>query len=416
MRFSRLACASVLSSFYWGCSNQTDNKSQSESTSSSSTDIPTSETTTGQVSESTSVNTFPTASPSLSPGSTVTPFPTAGPSSNCPGKRIGQYTWGTELWRGGATELSDFFATDAGKEWGCGDLTINIGDFTAPGVIAYEKDLVPFILRYRKTSKNYESVVWLSYGDVVSGDSGLMSQFVDTFFDWANSISADTAKSLGTIGLSFDVEHMSGDGTKEVLLKVQSMKSSTNFESGKLLVQHTIEGNYNPDGTDYVMRYADSALIMLYRNYMTSSTFKPDSNILSRAKYFLQEQCVHCLDDAYATANYKAKVTVMIEASCAPADYCAKISFCAHDGSGEGATYAWNTLQEMQAGMFSSGLVTSAQFARLFNPLTTYAVHDWTWFRCYAPLSDSVTYSQCSKYHAAAATCRDTTGPISNGN
>jgi hypothetical protein len=109
------------------------------------------------------------------------PAPTVAPSSKCPGKRLGQYTWGTELWRQGARELSDFFSTEDGKEWGCGDITINIGDFSAPEVIAYKEDIVPFIHAYRESSGNYESVVWLSYGDVVSGDSSLMLRFIEIF-------------------------------------------------------------------------------------------------------------------------------------------------------------------------------------------------------------------------------------------
>lgn len=119
-------------------------------------------------------------------------------------------------------------------------------------------------------------------------------------------------------------------------------------------------------------------LCRLYRNYMQSSIFSADSNILSRASYFLKDQCTHCLDDAFASANYKAKITIMVEGSCSPADYCAKISFCAHDSPAEGATYMWNTLQQLESGMFSSGLITSGQFNRLFNPLTTFAVHDWS--------------------------------------
>ena len=347
-----------------------------------------------------------------SPGPTVTPRPTLPPSTNCPGKRLGQYTWGTELWRQGSKELSDFFATPAGKEWGCGDVTINIGDYTEVTFIAHAEDIVPFIQAYRAASENYESVVWLSYGDVESGDGGLMETFVDTFFRWASAIPAETAQTLGTIGLSFDVEHMPASSTKSALQKAQSLKANTNFQRGKLLVQHTIEGNPNPEGTDYVMKYADSALIMLYRNYMTSPIFSPDSNILSRARYFLKDQCVHCLDDAYSAANYKAKMTIMVEATCSRyTDYCAKISFCAHDQPGEGAVYLWNTLQELEAGMLDSGLVTPDEFERLFNPLTTYSVHDWSWFRCFAPLSDSTSYPQCRNYFSEAEACRNTLGP-----
>ena len=318
--------------------------------------------------------------------------------------------------------LSDFFATEGGKQWGCGDLTINIGDYTAPEVIAFEADLIPFILRYRKSSQNYESVLWLSYGDTESGDGSQMMIFIDTFFNWARGIPVDTIPALGRIGLSFDVEHMSPVVTKEALEKVQSLKSTTKFPGGSLLVQHTIEGNLNVQGTDYVMKLADSALMMLYRNYETSPIFNPDSNILSRARWMLQTQCAKCLNDSYATSNYKAKITIMVEGSCAKFDYCAKLSFCVYDGSGDpnfsdpsgrkGAAQTWAILEQLEAAMFSSKLINTDQFNRLFNQLTTFAVHDWSWFRCYEPFPQYVTYPECGSYHAAAAQCRAQLGPL----
>jgi hypothetical protein len=290
-------------------------------------------------------------------------------------------------------------------------VTINIADFTEVSKIKYAADIVPFIQRYRASSQNTESVVWLSYGDVVSGDGALMVEFIDTFFAWARTIPAATAETLGKVGLSFDVEHMPASSTATALQRAQSLKSTTAFAPGQLLIQHSIEGRPNQEGTDYVMKYADAAFIMLYRNYMNSSTFNIDSNILSRAQYFLQQQCVNCLNDTYANANYKAKITIMVETSCAPADYCAKISFCAFDGNG--ADYVWSTLEELEKSMFSSGLVTPDQFSRLFDPTTTYAVHDWSWFRCYSPLSNSVSYPECSRLQQAAQTCRETVGPLS---
>lgn len=381
-----------------GCrSESSGNRESSGNSTASTTTIPNTVSTAGRGSSG-AVYTETTAEPILNP--------------NCPGKRLGQYSWGYSLWSQGSTELTDFFATQAGKDWACGDVTINIGDYTDATSIKYAADIVPFIERYRQTSKNVESVVWLSYGDVVSGDGSLMVQFVDTFFAWASSIPVATAATLRKVGLSFDVEHMPAASTATALQRAQSLKSTTNFAPGQLLIQHSIEGKPNPDGTDYVMKYADAAFIMLYRNYMISTKFHVDSNILSRAQYYLQQQCVNCLNDTYASENYVAKITLMVEGSCSPSDYCAKISFCAFDGPDQGAAYLWNTIEELESSMFSTGLVTQAQFTRLFNPLTTYAVHDWTWFRCYAPLSDTVSFPSCSAYSQAAETCRATVGPV----
>jgi hypothetical protein len=164
-----------------------------------------------------------------------------------------------------------------------------------------------------------------------------METFTQTFFEWSETIPLEVAITLGAIGLSFDGEKMPAASTESCLIKAQTLKAQSSFPAGRLLIQHTIEGKRNPDGTDFVMKHADSALVMIYRNYMTSPTMSESSNILGRAKFFLTEQCVYCLDDAYAAANYQAKITMMVEASCGPMNYCAKLSFCAHDAPGEGA-------------------------------------------------------------------------------
>jgi hypothetical protein len=137
----------------------------------------------------------------------------------------------------------------------------------------------------------------------------------------------------------------------------------------------------------------------------------------------LQTQCPNCLNDAFAKENYKAQITIMVEGSCAKFDYCAKLSFCVYDGSGDpnfsdpngriGAAQTWGILQELQLEMFSSGLINNEQFARLFNQYTTFAVHDWSWFRCYEPFPKYVQYAQCGTYHQAAQQCRDQLGPLS---
>jgi hypothetical protein len=325
----------------------------------------------------------------------------------CTGKRLGLYSWS-----GPEQTFLHFLTSDEGREWGCGDITINIGDYSDPYTIYNAESIVPFILAYRALVLNEEAVVWLSYGDTVSRDGTLMEAFIDTFFSWAASISEDQISGLGKIGITFDVEHMAPEATRSALMLAQSLKDTTSFPFGKLLIQHTIEGRPNPEGTDYVMRYADSALVMLYRNYMQSPIFSEDSNLLRRAEYFLRMQCENCLNDEYATEHYNAKLTVMVEASCGPMDYCAKVSFCAHGGQTEGAHYLWEALQQLQSEMLEAGLVTDSQFSRLFNPWTTYSVHDWGWFRCYPPFTGSLEFEQCQRFAMSSEQCRSTRGEI----
>jgi hypothetical protein len=255
---------------------------------------------------------------------------------------------------------------------------------------------------------NLKVVLWMTYGDVVEKSGAKMLQFTHTFFDFMATLSADVAASLGPIGLSFDVEHIDPEYTKQSLQLAQSRKADTKFPAGNLLVQHTIEGEVNPVGTDYVMRYADSGLIMLYRNYNHDPTgkYQDDSNLYSRAIWFLKEQCQHCLDEAYVAANYIAKVTAMMEASCEMGASCGKVSFCAHDGPTEGAMYMADILDGLTSSLITSGAMTESLYNRLFDPLTPYSVHNWDWYRCFAPFSDSLSYPNCAQYHALAAGCR----------
>lgn len=348
------------------------------------------------------------ASTTYSPSITNTaPVSTPAPLS-CPGRRIGTYAWSQSYWRGDDSSLLDFLDSELGRQWACGDLSINVADYSNADEIHDSGALVAFIQQYRLRVPNPDSIVWITYGDVVEKSTEKMLQFTNTFFKWAASIPADVAVSMGTIGISFDVEHIDPVATKSALLLAQELRTQTNFASGKLLIQHTIEGAPNVQGTDYVMRYADSALAMVYRNYMhdPSGKYQDDSNILNRLLWMLSSQCQNCLNEEYVRSNYKAKITVMIEAACKMGASCGKVSMCAFDGPEQGAIYAYDILEQMEQSL-SPGNISPSLKDALFNPLTPYTVHNWEWFRCYAPFSSTFQYPSCANYHQLAADCRN---------
>ena len=348
--------------------------------------------------------------PSDSPNSSVpVTAPATTPSPvECSGRKIGTYAWSQNYWRETDTSLLEFLDSSTGRSWACGDLSINVADYSNPDHIHDSNLLVSFIQSYRLKVRNPNAVVWLTYGDVVEKSGAKMSQFTSTFFAWAAAIPKDVATSMGTIGISYDVEHIDPDSTKSTLLLAQQLRGQTNFEPGRILIQHTIEGDPNVVGTEYVMKYADSALAMVYRNYMHDSTgrYSDDSNILNRLLWMLSQQCTHCLDDSYAAANYVAKITVMVEASCQMGAGCGKISLCAFDGDSAGANYMVSLMDQMDKALVSDGHMTQAQYQRLFSTGTPYTTHNWEWYRCYAPFSETFQYPSCSMYHTYAAGCR----------
>jgi hypothetical protein len=326
----------------------------------------------------------------------------------CTGQRIGTYAWSQSYWRSSDSSLLDFLTSALGREWACGDLTINVGDFTNPEKIHDSSYLVKFAQDYHSRVANADTVLWLSYGDVVSKNGSSMLEFTRTFFKWVVSIPSDVAVSMGRIGISYDVEHVDPEYTRQVLILASELRKAAPFPEGSILIQHTIEGANNVVGTDHVMRYADSALAMVYRNYMNDTTGKyhEDSNIANRLLWMLSEQCPNCLNDSFAAAHYKAKITVMVEASCKMGAGCGKLSFCSFDGPHEGAYRVVDIMKEMKSVLLARGSITPAQYERLFSTTTPYATHHWEWFRCFAPFSSSFVYPNCSEYHTLAASCR----------
>lgn len=356
---------------------------------------------------------YPTANPAqstLDPSGSVTftaPRSTPAPIS-CTGRKIGTYAWSQAYWRGNDDSLITFLDSSAGRAWACGDLSINVADYTNPDQIHDSDALVNFIQNYRIRVANPDTVVWLTYGDVVEKSAEKMIRFTNTFFAWASSIPADIADSMGTIGISFDVEHIDPAATKTALQTAQQLRSQTKFKPGSILIQHTIEGDPNVAGTEYVMEYADSALAMVYRNYMhdPSGKYQDDSNLLNRLLWMLTSQCSHCMDEAYVRANYRAKITVMVEAACKMGASCGKVSMCAFDGANQGAIYMAGVLDQMEAELYPTKISESLRKA-LFNEKTPYAVHNWEWYRCFAPFSSSFSFESCSTYHQEAASCRN---------
>ena len=366
---------------------------------------------------------YPTSAPTATPtGSAMTttfssttgkpvtftaPLTTPSPVT-CSGRKIGTYAWSQAYWRGNDTTLLNFLDSDLGREWACGDLSINVADYSNPDSIHDSGMLVTFIQEYRLRVRDPTTVVWITYGDVVEKSGAKMLTFTRTFFKWVSAIPTDVAVSMGTIGISYDVEHLDPQDTKDALVLAQQLRQNTNFPVGSLLIQHTIEGDPNVVGTDYVMRYADSALAMVYRNYMHDPTgkYQDDSNILNRLMWMLTEQCVNCLNDEYAKDNYKAKITIMVEAACKMGASCGKISFCAFDGSTQGAYYMADILDQLSSQLISAGKLTQSQYNRLISSSTPYSGHNWEWYRCYVPFSSVFQYDWCASYHQYASSCR----------
>jgi hypothetical protein len=328
-------------------------------------------------------------------------LPTAPPSSACPGHRIGVYAWDQSYWRGGNDELLGFLSSSLAASWACGDVYINVGDYSTTVIPDWDK-LTNFIVKYRKTTGRSDSVVWMTYGDVTARSGLAMIQFTNASFDWATAVSQTDSDRMGRIGISYDVEHLSPTDTETALLLCRSRREETPFGSSRLLISHTLDGDLNVGGTDVVMRLADSALAMVYSNFVDAPLrpdIPPTTSLPATLAWLVTTQCKKCLQQN----NYRARITLMVEASCQMGKGCGQMSFCAADG---GAEYMSGVLDDSVARLVKLGVLTPQQITQLFDLDAPFVAHNWEWFRCFPPFSDSVTYPNCEQYKSLAASCR----------
>ena len=351
----------------------------------------------------------------------------------CSGNNLGLYTWGYEVWNNTQSPAIEFLTNPASTDYSCGDIWINVADYSAPNYIRDEYALVPFIRNVRATGNR--ATVLLVYGDVNVGKNGAPngpSEFADTFFRWISQLSQDDLSVMLPLGISFDCEHLSDKTIRDALTHSQQLKeaireSKLGGDASKIVIEWTIEGERKPVDTDVVMRLADRALMMGYRNHMATSIRDPngEDTIMTRLFTFMfREQCEHCLDDAYAIANYKATIKLMFEADCMCGSSCHKISFCAYDARApgwgndyrHGAEYMMATLRQLDNELRNGGRLTPAQHRRLFGEyrdMELFVVHNWQWFTCFFD-NPSVAVStpigaqheSCKNYHTFANSCR----------
>ena len=329
--------------------------------------------------------------------------------TECSGKKIGAYVWGHQHWRNPQSAFLQHLTGNNSRNFTCGDIFINVADYSSAESISGKEFLLPFLINVRRSGNR--GVIWLTYGDVVKRDVVACRKFVDTFYDWLLSVPVEWLDVIKPIGLSFDIEHFPNGAIEETLIYAQRRKNDV---SPKLLpdgffIQCTIEGQPKPVDTDIVMRHADRALMMAYRNYLTKPSDPSGMNngMMRRLQYMFKDQCTRCLDDEYAVRNYRAKITIMVETSCKLGVSCNYVSFCAIDDKrpSGGVDYLVDHLDQIDSKLVSSGLMTKEQRNRLISSSSPFAVHDWDWFQCFYQDSND-TNDLCKNYSSYATTCR----------
>ena len=337
------------------------------------------------------------------------------------------------MWHATESPLVNFLMSEKTREHGCGDVYINIADYSAPDFIKNQQDLVPFMKNVRASGNR--AVILLVYGDVNVSGNGVLDgpqRFADTFFRWLNTVSQEDLEEILPLGISFDCEHLPHATITGGLNTAQSLKkhfadAKLGGDASKIFIEWTIEGDEKPNDTDIVMKLADRALVMTYRNRMFTGPVDAENEDDLAGRFFnfmLKRQCTNCLNDIYAREHYKAKMKIMVEADCECGSGCEKISFCAFDakangwgnGFSNGAEYLVNTLRQFDSALRDGSRITKEQFQRLFgdyDDLGLFVVHNWNWYTCYFDdRSVDISYpigarrQGCRNYHSLAAGCR----------
>ena len=336
--------------------------------------------------------------PSMNSGGVSWNVPVGISDATCSGKRFGTYTWDMSYFRDNNSELMQLLDSDVGRLYACGDLYLNVADYSSPDVIPNGESLIELIKEYRAKVGNPGAVVYLTYGDVTARDGAAMITFTKTFFDWVMQISPSDAALMGRIGISYDVEHVNPEDSKAAMLLSRKLRMETAFGQN-IFIQHTIDGDRNILTTEYVMRYADSALAMLYSNTATG--------LVDLITWLLTEQCEKCLDDEYSRSNFQAKISIIVEASCKMGKGCSEKSMCVKDADDEGMAFIERTVEEANQLLSGSGVLTRDQFIRLFNLDSQWVIHNFEWERCYSPFNKYFSFASCKDYHLYAKSCRD---------
>ena len=347
---------------------------------------------------------------------------------------VGLYSWDHSVWRDPDSRFISFLESSKGSDFIEGDIYVNIADHVFPRDIPDLHRLLEFMQRIR--SLGNRQIIYVTYGDKNGADSGAFAEpsfFVDAFFDWVTSLTPETVQSIVPLGISFDCERFPAEVVRDTLLYAQAVKLrylDSHFGSKResLSIQWVVEGKLNPRVTDAVMRFADSALMMVYRNYLFFSPSDPAgySGLSTRLRdYFLTQQCAGCMQDEFATANYHAKISIMVEASCEVDDICPLVSFCAKHTESDFITsgspassnpveYLVSTLQGLERIIFSDREFTPDQRNRLFaDRKSLFVIHNFEWFSCYFGDSDiAFKPALCAKYARAATECRGDGTPI----
>ncbi|EER15928.1 hypothetical protein Pmar_PMAR003386 [Perkinsus marinus ATCC 50983] len=308
---------------------------------------------------------------------------------------LGFYTWGLDIWTDPNSDFLKFVKMSAVQRHSpLGDVWFGVGSDGTPGEVLGKDQILPFLKEIRPTAKG---VLYITYGDFGSHNEQALLDFIDNLFDYLKAQSQADLKSVAPFGISLDIEN---EGMQKMVMsslqKLQAYKKKylSFLPEGDFLIQQVVGGYPDSGTTGFTMDNADSALYLVYRSYMTDKSdmeLNPGNNLLARFKWFMELQCIQCLNPGYKP---RAKISVLVEGACYIGEYCGLISFC---GQNEfGVENLLKTFEEFDTQAKAAQWIPKGRFDEMMaDPVSRYGIHDWHWSRCLYDADVSGAYPTC---------------------
>ncbi|KAF4687883.1 hypothetical protein FOZ63_032884 [Perkinsus olseni] len=213
-----------------------------------------------------------------------------------------------KYWRDGDPSFIEFFKTDEGKTFNCGDVYLAVADASQEGQLPDRDELIQFVKDFREQTEN-NGTVYFTY---VGGESPSRGTDADWAADFVSLVELfllyELASEYGPVGISFSAV-LDEAGWSKVFDAVDD----TRRYLARYYPDITFEVDVRLDHSSHGKEAVDE--VMRRSNHVSVTTFASrQPELVDMYSTFFTSTCPHCNDDTYE--DYKAKVTFVGTGDC----------------------------------------------------------------------------------------------------
>ncbi|KAF4662228.1 hypothetical protein FOZ61_002614 [Perkinsus olseni] len=212
-----------------------------------------------------------------------------------------------KYWRDGDPSFIEFFKTDEGKQYNCGDAYLAVADASREGQLPDRFELIQFVKGFREQTGN-DGTIYFTYVGGGSPSRGTEAYWAADFVPMVELfLLYDLASEYGPVGMSFDAE-LDKAGWSKVFGAVEDTRRyfAENYPDITFKVDVRLDHSVGKEAFDEIMREAD---------HVSVPTFASDQpKLLALYNNFLEKTCPHYEDDNFM--GYNAKITFVGTGDC----------------------------------------------------------------------------------------------------